>query len=115
MVFVVIVPMVNDVDEARRAAAACKFPPVGARSYGTTRTSMFLGGDTEHVNREVMCLAMIETRTAVANVDAICNFTGTVRDESRRPLGWPFEVVVDRAGRRADLSRIGPFTTVGSD
>jgi 4-hydroxy-2-oxoheptanedioate aldolase len=37
---------------------------------------MFLGVDTEEVNREVMCLAMIETREGVEAADAICATPG---------------------------------------
>jgi 4-hydroxy-2-oxoheptanedioate aldolase len=73
---VVIVPMINNADDAGRAAAASHFPPLGSRSYGPTRTSMFLGVDTEEVNREVMCLAMIETREGVEEADSICATPG---------------------------------------
>ena len=32
----VIIPMVNSVEEAKRAVAATKYPPAGERSYGPT-------------------------------------------------------------------------------
>lgn len=30
----VVVPMVNDAEEAHRAASACRYPPIGIRSWG---------------------------------------------------------------------------------
>jgi 4-hydroxy-2-oxoheptanedioate aldolase len=73
---VVIVPMVNHADEAARAAGATHYPPRGTRSYGTVRTAMFLGIDTEQVDREVIGVAMIETRHGLDNLDAICSTPG---------------------------------------
>src|SRR6516164_6806899 len=41
----VIVPMVNSRAEAELAAAACRYPPLGVRSYGPVRAGMLLGSD----------------------------------------------------------------------
>src|SRR5579859_2514387 len=36
----VIVPMVNSAAEAEAAARACRYPPVGVRSWGPTRSAL---------------------------------------------------------------------------
>src|SRR5713226_4565233 len=33
----IVVPMVDTVEQAKAAAAACRFPPIGERSYGSGR------------------------------------------------------------------------------
>ncbi|MCU1459141.1 MAG: hypothetical protein JWL73_3233 [Actinomycetia bacterium] len=72
----VIVPMVNSREDAERAAAACRYAPVGLRSYGPVRSSGLLGSDPATVNAQVMCLVMIETVTALENAEAICSTPG---------------------------------------
>ena len=39
----VVVPMVNDRSEAEHAASACRYPPIGNRSYGPRRSGMYIG------------------------------------------------------------------------
>lgn len=72
----VIVPMVNTREEAERAAAACRYAPDGNRSFGPVRAGMLLGDDPATVNREVMCLVMIETIGAVEAAEEICATPG---------------------------------------
>jgi 4-hydroxy-2-oxoheptanedioate aldolase len=72
----VIVPMVNSRADAERAAAATHYPPDGVRSFGPVRASMMLGGDPAAVNREVLCLVMIETAEAVEHAEEICSTPG---------------------------------------
>ncbi|TCJ18889.1 2,4-dihydroxyhept-2-ene-1,7-dioic acid aldolase [Rubrobacter taiwanensis] len=73
----VIVPLVNTPEEAARAVAACRFPPRGERSYGPIRAAGVLGsGSPEHLAGEVLCLAMIETREGLANVEEIAATPG---------------------------------------
>jgi|SRR5579862_143810 len=72
----IIAPMINTPADARAFAAAAKFPPVGERSWGPHR-AMTLGGVTEQAvylreaNDHIVTLAMIETRTALQNFEAI--------------------------------------------
>jgi 4-hydroxy-2-oxoheptanedioate aldolase len=72
----IIAPMINTPADARAFAAAAKFPPLGERSWGPHR-AMTLGGVSDmatylhEANDHVVTLAMIETRTALANFDAI--------------------------------------------
>ncbi len=71
----VIVPMINTPEDARAYAAAAKFPPVGERSWGPARAMMLTGlampDYLKRANKETVTFAMIETRTALSNLDAI--------------------------------------------
>jgi len=68
----VIIPMVNSVEEAKAAVAACRYYPDGARSYGPTRAAYFAGADYfANANREIACIPMIETKQAVERLDDI--------------------------------------------
>ncbi len=69
----VIVPMVQNADEARRVAEVCYYPPVGVRSGGGMRLG-FIGGDDNYfdcANDEIMVIVMVETEEAIANVTEI--------------------------------------------
>jgi len=71
----VISPMINTPDDARRFAAAAKYPPVGERSFGPLRALILNnmeGADyVARANDIVVTIAMIETRQALDNLDAI--------------------------------------------
>lgn len=77
----VIAPMINTAEDAGAFAAAAKFPPMGERSWGPHRAAT-LGGmpDPKDYLREAnaltLTLAMIETREAIKNVDAIAAVPG---------------------------------------
>jgi 4-hydroxy-2-oxoheptanedioate aldolase len=74
----VICPMVNTEEEARAFVAACLYPPRGFRSNGPTRISGY-GADSPYqktANDEILVIAMIETREAVANLEAILDVPG---------------------------------------
>ena len=77
----IIAPMINTPADARAFAAAAKFPPVGERSWGPHR-AMALGGVPDmptylrEANDYVVTLAMIETRTALQNFEAIIGTPG---------------------------------------
>jgi 4-hydroxy-2-oxoheptanedioate aldolase len=72
----IIAPMINTPADAKAFAAAAKFPPLGERSWGPHR-AMTLGGVPDmatylrEANDHVVTFAMIETRTALSNFDAI--------------------------------------------
>jgi 4-hydroxy-2-oxoheptanedioate aldolase len=73
----IIVPMVNTQEEARAAVAACRYAPVGIRSYGPLRANYYAGFDYfSRANREVACLVMVETKVAVDNVEEIVSVPG---------------------------------------
>jgi 4-hydroxy-2-oxoheptanedioate aldolase len=77
----IIAPMINSAADARAFAAAAKYPPLGERSWGPLR-AMPLQGRTvstdylREANDGTLTLAMIETRTALGNVDAIAATPG---------------------------------------
>lgn len=75
--FSIIVPMVNTADEAARAVAACRYPPVGMRSWGPIRPAQYWGEDyLARINEEVLVIAMIETKEGLDNLEAICATPG---------------------------------------
>jgi 4-hydroxy-2-oxoheptanedioate aldolase len=73
----VIVPLVNDRAQAEAAAAACRYPPNGIRSFGPTRAAYYAGFDYfAHANDEVLCIPQIETVEALDNLDDILSVPG---------------------------------------
>ena len=73
----VIVPLVNTPEDAARAVAACRYPPVGNRSFGPIRAALYGGkGYAAEANGQIACLAMIETEEGLANVEAIAATPG---------------------------------------
>ena len=68
----VICPMISSPEEARRFVSYCRYPPVGQRSFGPARGLLYGGADYfQNADREILTLAMLETREAIANTDAI--------------------------------------------
>lgn len=73
----VIVPMIEDAEQARSAVRACRYAPAGIRSYGPTRAGLVSGeAPTDEVNRRVICAVMIETGRALHELDAIVAVEG---------------------------------------
>ncbi len=73
----IIIPMVNTRAEAEAAAAACRYPPLGRRSFGPFRAGMLYGGTyLADANEQVLCMPMIETRQALDNLDEILSVPG---------------------------------------
>ena len=73
----IICPMIDTAEEARRLVAACRYPPLGNRSCGPFRASLYGGADyVEHANETVLALAMIETREALENLEEIVAVPG---------------------------------------
>lgn len=74
----VICPMINTRDEAERFVAAAKYPPRGTRSNGPIRAMMYGSAGTyqQTANDETLCIPMIETKTAVENLESILDVKG---------------------------------------
>jgi 4-hydroxy-2-oxoheptanedioate aldolase len=73
----IIVPLVNTAEEAAKAVAACRYPPVGIRSSGPVRAIHYGGADyVAKANDEIVVMAMIETKEGLENLDAICATPG---------------------------------------
>lgn len=73
----VIVPMVNNREEAEQAVMACRYPPLGNRSFGPIRGALYGGrGYALEANDQIACIAMIETAEGLANADEIMSTPG---------------------------------------
>ncbi|MBD8890345.1 HpcH/HpaI aldolase family protein [Roseibium litorale] len=76
----VIAPMINNRADAEAFAAAMKFPPVGARSWGPHRAAMLAGKTSSDylagANDSLLSLAMIETPEAIAALEDILSVPG---------------------------------------
>lgn len=75
----VLCPFVNTAAEASELVAACRYPPVGTRSWGPRRAAGYglENGDYGRLAAEaIICLAMIETAEAVENIEEIAAVDG---------------------------------------
>jgi 4-hydroxy-2-oxoheptanedioate aldolase len=74
----VICPMVNTPEEARALVAACRYAPLGTRSFGPIRAAIYGqgGGYFATANDDVAVIAMIETKQALDNLEAILDVPG---------------------------------------
>lgn len=76
----VLVPMVDNADQAREMARAMRYPPLGVRGVGAgmARASAY-GNIADYVasaNDQVCLLVQAESRAAVENIDAIAGTEG---------------------------------------
>jgi len=68
----VIAPMINTKKQCEEFVSYCYYPPFGQRSFGPMRAQLIYGSDYyENANNHIISLAMIETKEAVDNIDAI--------------------------------------------
>ncbi|PKW16769.1 HpcH/HpaI aldolase family protein [Saccharopolyspora spinosa] len=73
----VMVPLVNNADDARRAVAACRYPPRGSRSVGGVRNLLERGpGYLSGADDDVVCIVQIEHVAALSNLDEILAVPG---------------------------------------
>ena len=73
----VIVPLVNNAEEAAQAVSACRYPPEGIRSYGPVRAMEVIGSNApEDLADEVLCFVMVETREGLERVEEIAATPG---------------------------------------
>jgi 4-hydroxy-2-oxoheptanedioate aldolase len=73
----VICPMVGSRAEADAFVAACRYPPIGTRSYGPIHGAFGLGRDQTRAAQDATLLfAMIETADGLANLDEIASTPG---------------------------------------
>jgi 4-hydroxy-2-oxoheptanedioate aldolase len=75
--YALICPMVNTREDAERLVAATHYPPLGNRSMGPIRATLYGGADYQpKANETIVVFAMIETRQALDNLDAILSVKG---------------------------------------
>jgi 4-hydroxy-2-oxoheptanedioate aldolase len=67
----IVVPMVDTPEQAQTAAAACRFPPRGARSWGWGRAGRTGDDYADWINEQVFVAVQIESAEAVRNAEAI--------------------------------------------
>lgn len=97
----IMVPMVNNADEARDVVKALRFPPLGERSYGSRRAGD-LYGPRYYSELDLFVMAQIETVEAVENAPAIaavegidCLFFGA--NDVKLAMGLPQEIPIAEA------------------
>src|SRR6202035_181217 len=68
-------------EEAKNLAASTKSPPKGTRSNGPIRAGLYgtAGSYQKTANDEIVLLPMMETKTAIANMEAILDVGGIDR------------------------------------
>ena len=77
----IVAPMINSAADARAFAANVKFPPMGERSWGPSRTLQIEGRPNlmdflARANKAQLAIAMIETREALEAIDDILAVPG---------------------------------------
>ena len=75
----VIFPFINSAEGAKRAADACKYPPLGLRGSGAGLATFRWpapGGYYDFADKNVMVVTNIEEAAAVENIDAIADTPG---------------------------------------
>jgi 4-hydroxy-2-oxoheptanedioate aldolase len=73
----IVCPMIDTPEQAREFVSACRYPPVGMRSFGPARGLLYGGPDYfEKANETIETWAMIETSAGMENLEAICAVEG---------------------------------------
>ncbi|HVQ68443.1 MAG TPA: aldolase/citrate lyase family protein, partial [Bradyrhizobium sp.] len=74
----VICPMINTPKEAKDLVQFAKYPPKGTRSNGPIRAGMYgsAGSYQQTANDEIVLLPMMETKTAIENMESILDVEG---------------------------------------
>ena len=75
----VIVPMVNNAEEAERAVRSAKYPPAGVRGFGYARMNNWGRDFAEYAanaNEDIAVIVMIESKEAVDNIEEIVSVEG---------------------------------------
>ena len=74
-----LIPYVQNAEEAKRAVTGLRYPPQGMRGVsGTTRANRYgrVKDYFKRVHDEVCLLLQVETRTALSNLEAIADVEG---------------------------------------
>jgi len=72
-----ICPMIENASDAAAFVSAAKYPPLGKRSFGPIRAALkHQGNYFSDANKETLTFAMIETASAVEDLDAIAATPG---------------------------------------
>ena len=75
----IVTPQTNTADDARRAVAACRYPPDGIRGSGPTYASNY-GRDVEEyerlANQSIFCIIQVESVHTTTEIDEIVTIPG---------------------------------------
>ncbi len=98
---VIIAPMINTLDDARRLVDATKYPPLASRSFGPGQALELWGLDRQgylSAANDLTCvLAMIETAQAISNLDDILGEDGV-----DGVFVGPFDLSINLSGGKVD-------------
>jgi 2-dehydro-3-deoxyglucarate aldolase/4-hydroxy-2-oxoheptanedioate aldolase len=76
----IILPLIRDADDARRAVASCLYPPAGIRGFGPRRPSNYgrrFGLEfCEAANKSIIVILQIEHADSIRNIDEIIQVPG---------------------------------------
>jgi len=73
----IICPMISTPEQTETLVDACRYPPVGNRSFGPSRGLLYGGSDyVAQANEAVMAIPMIETAEAVERIEEILDVVG---------------------------------------
>jgi 4-hydroxy-2-oxoheptanedioate aldolase len=76
----IMVPQINNAEEAKAVAASSRFPPQGVRGQGSAFPAIGHGLTTpeymKSANQTIITMIQIETKEGVENVDEICAVPG---------------------------------------
>jgi 4-hydroxy-2-oxoheptanedioate aldolase len=73
-----MIPMVENAEQAERIVDACRYPPAGSRGIGGARASRWGAISTyvSEANAQICVIAQIETSAGIANIEAIAAVDG---------------------------------------
>ncbi|MFZ5917367.1 MAG: HpcH/HpaI aldolase family protein [Chloroflexota bacterium] len=75
----VLVPLIQNADDARAAVQYCRYPPQGVRGISPRRASNYFNDADAYIaeaNRSILVMVQIECRSAYENLDAILQVEG---------------------------------------
>lgn len=73
----IICPMINSRAECEAFVAACRYPPLGSRSFGPIRAAQVYGPEyVTRANTDVLTLAMVETKDGMDDLQEIVTTPG---------------------------------------
>jgi 4-hydroxy-2-oxoheptanedioate aldolase len=108
----VVVPLVNNREEAERAVWAMRYPPAGGRSSGPARASMYGGAGYQlAANDEIACIVMIETAEALDNLDEILSTPG-VDCAYIGPSDLAYAIGLEASGDNDDPKHVETVTAI---
>lgn len=73
----IICPSIDTAEQCRQLVSACRYPPLGRRSFGPARGLLYGGPDyTQHADVTVQVWAMVESQQALENLQDIVSVPG---------------------------------------